>query len=141
MKRRILIADDDESLRRVMQMELDELGYHVTTAVDGDSALRLLAETMPALIISDLRMPGLSGLDLLRKIRADHPQITVIIVTAYGTVQNAVEAMKAGRLRLHHQTDRSRSTGAGSPSRHGASHAARRGPQSARGARREIRFR
>jgi len=94
--RRILIADDDASLRRVMQMELEELGYQVVAVADGDSALRMLAETRPALVISDLKMPGLSGLDLLRRIRADDPQITVIIITAFGTVQNAVEAMKAG---------------------------------------------
>ena len=96
MTRRILIADDDASLRRVMQMELEELGYQVVAVADGDSALRMLAETRPALVISDLKMPGLSGLDLLRRIRADDPQITVIIITAFGTVQNAVEAMKAG---------------------------------------------
>ena len=56
--RGMLFADDDESLRRVMQMELEELGYNVVTAADGESALRLLGETRPALVISDLKMPG-----------------------------------------------------------------------------------
>jgi two-component system NtrC family response regulator len=96
MNRRILVADDDESLRRVLQMELEELGYSVFTAPDGEAALRLLADARPALVISDLKMPGLSGLDLLRRIGAEYPQITVILVTAFGTVENAVEAMKAG---------------------------------------------
>jgi DNA-binding NtrC family response regulator len=96
MNRRVLIADDDESLRRVMQMELEELGYNVVTAADGETALQLLTESRPALVITDLRMPGLSGLDLLRQIRSEHPHITVILITAFGTVQNAVEAMKSG---------------------------------------------
>jgi two-component system response regulator AtoC len=96
MNRRILVADDDESLRRVMQMELEELGYSVVTATDGEQALRALAEAHPALVISDLKMPGLSGLELLRKIRAGQPQMTVILITAFGTVETAVEAMKAG---------------------------------------------
>src|SRR5689334_7755908 len=96
MNRRVLVADDDESLRRVMQMELEELGYSVVTATDGEQALRALAEAHPALVISDLKMPGLSGLELLRKIRAGQPQMTVILITAFGTVETAVEAMKAG---------------------------------------------
>src|SRR4051812_15318573 len=95
-RRRILIADDDESLRRVTQMELEELNYDVVSAADGPSALRLLEQSRPALVISDLKMPGLSGLELLRQVRAAHPDITVILITAFGTVQTAVEAMKAG---------------------------------------------
>src|SRR6476659_2203349 len=92
-RRRILVADDDESLRRVMQMELEELGYNVLTAADGSSALRRLSETPVQVVITDLKM---TGMELLRAIRSDHPETTVIIVTACGTVQTAVEAMKAG---------------------------------------------
>jgi DNA-binding NtrC family response regulator len=95
-RRRILIADDDESLRRVTQMELEELGYDVVTAADGLAAIRLLEQTRPALVISDLKMPGLSGLDLLKQVRAEHPDVTVILITAFGTVETAVAAMKAG---------------------------------------------
>jgi two-component system NtrC family response regulator len=93
---RILVADDDESLRRVTQMELEELGYAVVTAADGNAALRRLSEAPVELAITDLKMPGMSGLDLLREIRAQHPETTVIMVTAFGTVETAVEAMKAG---------------------------------------------
>jgi two-component system, NtrC family, response regulator len=97
MKRnQILVADDDESLRRVTQMQLEELGYEVITAGDGSSALVRLSETRPALVITDLKMPGLSGLELLKQIRAEHPETTVIMITAFGTVATAVEAMKAG---------------------------------------------
>ena len=59
-------------------------------------ALQLLEHARPALVISDLKMPGLSGLDLLKQVRADHPDVTVILITAFGTVQTAVEAMRAG---------------------------------------------
>ena len=95
-RRRILVADDDESLRRVTQMELEELGYIVVTAADGAEALRRLGEAPVPLAITDLKMPGMSGLELLKAIRTQYPETTVIIVTAFGTVETAVEAMKAG---------------------------------------------
>jgi two-component system NtrC family response regulator len=95
-RRRILVADDDESLRRVTQMELEELGYTVVTATDGNAALRRLGEAPVPLAITDLKMPGMSGLELLHAIRTEYPETAVIMVTAFGTVETAVEAMKAG---------------------------------------------
>ena len=93
---RILVVDDDESLRRVMQVQLEDLGYDVASAADGDSALRSLAVSARELVISDLKMPGMSGIELLRKVRAGYPETLVIVVTAFGTVESAVEAMKLG---------------------------------------------
>ncbi|MBZ5594719.1 MAG: sigma-54 dependent transcriptional regulator [Acidobacteriia bacterium] len=95
-KKRILVVDDDESLRRVMQMQLEEAGYEVLAAAQGQDALALIEDTTPALVITDLKMPGISGLDLLRKLREAYPETTVIMITAFGTVSTAVEAMKAG---------------------------------------------
>jgi DNA-binding NtrC family response regulator len=95
-KTRILVVDDDESLRRVMQMQLEEAGYEVLAAPQGQDALTLMEDATPALVITDLKMPGISGLDLLRKLREVYPETTVIMVTAFGTVSTAVEAMKAG---------------------------------------------
>ena len=66
--RRILVVDDDDSLRRVMQMQLEEAGYEVTAACDGQKALGQIEDISPALIITDLKMPGISGLDLLKKL-------------------------------------------------------------------------
>ena len=94
--RRILVVDDDESLRRITQIQLEEAGYQVVTASNGNQALTSIEEEEPALVISDLRMPGLSGLDLLRQTRSAHPETTVILITAFGTVETAVEAMRAG---------------------------------------------
>ena len=95
-KKRILVVDDDESLRWVTQAQLQQSGFDVAAAADGNSALASIRQAPPDLVITDLKMPGMSGLELLRKIRADYPGIIVIMVTAFGTVENAVEAMKAG---------------------------------------------
>jgi two-component system NtrC family response regulator len=95
-KKKILVVDDDESLRRVMQMQLEEAGYEVLSAPQGQDALTLMEDTTPSLVITDLKMPGISGLDLLRKLREVYPETTVIMITAFGTVSTAVEAMKAG---------------------------------------------
>jgi two-component system NtrC family response regulator len=92
----ILVVDDDESLRRVTQLQLEEAGFRVSTAAKGSEALEQMEEDEPALVITDLKMPGLSGMDLLKKIRESYPQTTVLMITAFGTIQTAVEAMKAG---------------------------------------------
>jgi DNA-binding NtrC family response regulator len=94
--KRILVVDDDESLRRVMQMQLEEAGYEVLAVSQGQDALALMEDTTPSLVITDLKMPGMSGLDMLRKLREAYPETTVIMITAFGTVSTAVEAMKAG---------------------------------------------
>jgi len=96
MRGRVLVVDDDESLRRVTQMHLEESGLTVSTAPNGDQALSILQTTPQELVIADLRMPGISGLDLLKIIRKEYPEIIVLLITAYGTVESAVEAMKAG---------------------------------------------
>lgn len=97
MKRKtILVVDDDESLRRVTQMQLEDAGYEVLTASNGEDALRMLDERPLSLVITDFKMPGLSGLDLLKAARKNFPQTAVLMITAFGTVQSAVEAMKAG---------------------------------------------
>ena len=96
MTKRILIVDDDESLRWVTQAQLQQSGYEVAAAENGASALEQIRSVPPDLVITDLKMPGMSGLELLKAIRAQYPEILVIVVTAFGTVENAVEAMKAG---------------------------------------------
>ncbi len=96
MSNRILVVDDDESLRRVTQVQLEQAGFATTTAADGDEALKLLQQSPPDLVISDLKMPGMSGLELLRRIRKEYPDILVVMLTAFGSVESAVECMKAG---------------------------------------------
>lgn len=93
---RILVVDDDENLRWVLKTQLEDLGYLVSTAINGEEALAVIEKTSPALILTDLKMPGLSGMELLDKVRADYPEIPVVIITAFATVQSAVQAMRAG---------------------------------------------
>lgn len=93
---RILVVDDDESLRWVLQTQLEDMGYAVSTAQDGHQALAVIEKEPPALVLTDLRMPGLSGMELLDKIRSDYPEVPVVIMTAFGTIQSAVEAMRSG---------------------------------------------
>ena len=92
----IAVVDDDSSIRRVMKMQLEEAGYEVALASDGDQARTLIDEQHPKLVITDLRMPCADGLDLLRHIRDAASDTTVIIITAFATVDTAVAAMKAG---------------------------------------------
>lgn len=92
----ILVVDDDDSLRRIMQLQLEEAGFTVLAAANGPEALARMEDFSPALVITDLKMPGMSGLELLGKLREGFPETTVIIITAFGAVSTAVEAMKAG---------------------------------------------
>ena len=78
------------------QVQLEQEGYVVSTAANGKDALAVLEKSPQDLIISDLKMPGMSGLDLLRRIRAEYPEIIVLMMTAYGSIETAVEAMKLG---------------------------------------------
>ena len=97
MKRqRILVVDDDESLRWVTQVHLQQAGYEVASAACGEAGVALLRENPADLVVTDLRMPGMSGLELLRRVRAEFPETIVVLVTAFGSVETAVEAMKAG---------------------------------------------
>lgn len=92
----ILIVDDDASQRRLIEFWLQEEGHRTVTAADGTTALRAFAQYAPSLVITDVRMPGLNGLDLLGRIKADNPDTPFILITAFATVDDAVEAMKLG---------------------------------------------
>jgi len=95
-KGRILIVDDDASLRRVLQVQLEQEGYQVSAAASAQQTLSILQLRPIDLVITDLRMPGLSGLELLKHIRSEHPQTIIILLTAFGTVETAVEAIRTG---------------------------------------------
>jgi two-component system NtrC family response regulator len=93
---RILIVEDDLNLQRVLEAQVERMGYDVSTAGDASHAREALEKDPYDLVITDLNLPGISGLELLEAIRADYPGTMVILITAYGTVQTAVQAMKAG---------------------------------------------
>jgi two-component system NtrC family response regulator len=92
----ILIVEEDESLRLVMQLQLNKLGYETSVAADAEHAIEILRQSHHALVITDLQLPGMSGLEVLKAIQVDSPDTPVIVITAFGTVESAVDAMKAG---------------------------------------------
>ncbi len=92
----ILVVDDEEIVRDSLASWLEEDGYHVDTAPDGPTALAKLAERAYAVLLVDLKMPGMDGLQVLAQARSLHPDAPVIIMTAYATVDTAVQAMKQG---------------------------------------------
>lgn len=92
----ILVADDEESLRLVLQTALEKVGYTVDTADNGREALRLTQEKNYDVAILDIRMPELNGLQAFHKIHALKPDLPVILMTAFGSSEIAVEAMKQG---------------------------------------------
>jgi DNA-binding NtrC family response regulator len=92
----ILVVDDDENLRWVTQTQLEDAGYNVTTVANGEAALSALDKQLPSLVLTDLKMPGMSGIELLEQIRLREPDLPVVMITAFGTIQSAVQAVKAG---------------------------------------------
>ncbi|MCB2191444.1 MAG: sigma-54 dependent transcriptional regulator [Deltaproteobacteria bacterium] len=93
---RILIVDDEKNYLVVLQALLADNGYEMLTASNGPQALALAAEEEPDLVITDMRMPQMSGLDLIKRLKERFSEMPIIVMTAYGTVENAVEAMKSG---------------------------------------------
>lgn len=96
MTMKILIIDDDASFRRVLEYNLQEEGYEVLTAPSGEEGLSIFATQVPHLVITDMKMKGISGIDVLSAIKKQSPDTLVIIITAFGAVDKAVEAMKLG---------------------------------------------
>ena len=93
---KILVVDDEESIRYMLKMALEEAGYEVELASDGITALAKLTESVFDCVISDVRMPEMSGLELLKAIQEIRPDLTVIVMSAFGSLDTAIEAMKLG---------------------------------------------
>ena len=92
----LLLVDDDPDLLKLISLRLTSAGYRVRTAESGEAALATMAVTRPALVITDLRMPGMDGLQLFETIHRQHPTMPVIILTAHGTIPDAVSATQRG---------------------------------------------
>ena len=93
---RILLADDDPSLCRVLQLKLQKHGYKVAAVANGRTALEQLEREQFDLLLSDIRMPGLDGIELLGEVQKQRPEMKVVLITAYATIVQAVEAVKLG---------------------------------------------
>jgi len=92
----VLIVDDEVNIRRVLAAMLKREGYEITTAADGEQALAVLQKTPVHVVVTDLVMPRLGGMELLRRVSSDWPDVPVILITAHGSVDSAVAALKAG---------------------------------------------
>ncbi len=98
MNARILIAEDEADLRDLLQDDLEANGYETTVAIDGRSALAHLERHQEVidLLLTDVRMPGITGDQLLARMRELRPESPVVVMTAFGSVEQAVEMVKAG---------------------------------------------
>lgn len=96
--RSVLIVDDEKNIRLTLSVALKELNLSVDTAVNGEEALQKLGRKSYALILLDLRMPGMPGLEVLKRVAEKRPETRVIMITAFGTIEAAVEAMKLGAV-------------------------------------------
>ena len=90
----IVLIDDEEDIREVMTLSLKDAGYRVETAADGESGLRLCQEISPRIVITDIRMPGRDGLQVLEALKKSHPDIEVIVATAFGEMDLAIRALQ-----------------------------------------------
>ena len=94
--RRVLVVDDEEGVRNLLQRTLEGGDYDVATATNGQETLDMVAELRPEAVLLDIKMPGISGIEVLQQIAANWPDICVIMATAAGDAQTAVKAMKLG---------------------------------------------
>ena len=92
----ILVVDDEPGMREFLEIMLEKENYNVTTACDGNEAILKLNDNSFDLAIVDIQMPGLNGIEVLKVITNDYKDTTVIMITAYASHENAIEAMKLG---------------------------------------------
>ncbi|QYK46867.1 MAG: sigma-54-dependent Fis family transcriptional regulator [Phycisphaeraceae bacterium] len=92
----VLVVDDKEMMRDSVAGTLERAGFEVATATDGAAALEMIARRRPAAVVTDLRMPGLSGIELIERIRAIDEELPIVLMTAFGTIETAVKAMRVG---------------------------------------------
>ncbi|MBE0616331.1 MAG: response regulator, partial [Proteobacteria bacterium] len=97
-KRSVLVVDDEKNIRLTLTQSLRALEVETDTAVNGEEALAKLGQAAYDLLLLDLKMPGMDGMEVLRRTRETLPELPVVILTAYGTVASAVEAMKLGAV-------------------------------------------
>ncbi len=96
MKRTVLVVDDEANMQAVMRLVLEEAGYEVLVADSGETALKHVSNPNLDVILSDLKMPGMGGAELIRRCRKERADVPVIVVTAHGTIRSAVESIHAG---------------------------------------------
>lgn len=95
-RRRLLVVDDEPNIRRILQVAFEKEGYHVVTAEDALQAAKLLEDVKPDCVLTDLTMPGATGIDLLKEVKRARPETAVVLMTAFGTIPVAIQAIREG---------------------------------------------
>lgn len=94
MKQKILLVDDEKDIREVLVLPLADLGYHIFEAENGEEALRLFKEIQPPIVMTDIKMPGIDGIELLQRIKRENPETEVIMITGHGDMDLAIRSLK-----------------------------------------------
>jgi DNA-binding NtrC family response regulator len=94
--RQVLVVDDEENIRLFLHTLLQKKGYSVRTAETAEQALTLLRQAPADFVLTDVKMPGMSGIDLCRELRGQWPELVVVVMSAYGSVEQALEAVRVG---------------------------------------------
>ena len=95
-KQMILVVEDEPKMRRLLELQLSEEGFDTRTAADGEAGLEFLNKEKFDIIVTDFKLPGMNGLEFLQAAKRVNAEIPVVIMTAHGTIESAVEAMKNG---------------------------------------------
>ena len=94
MQKKLLLVDDEKDVREVLTLPLSDFGYHIFEAENGEEALRLFKEVQPPIVMTDIKMPGIDGIELLRKIKHENPETEVIMITGHGDMDLAIKSLK-----------------------------------------------
>ncbi len=92
----ILLVDDEDEFLHTLAERLQLRDFEIQTATDGEEALNLVAKECPDLVVLDAMMPGMSGLDVLKQLKADHPDLPIILLTGHGSTADGIEGMRLG---------------------------------------------
>ena len=94
MEKKILLVDDEKDIREILHLSLADMGYQVLEAEDGDEALRIFQKVQPPIVLTDIKMPNMDGIELLQKIKRENPETEVIMITGHGDMDLAIKSLK-----------------------------------------------
>lgn len=95
MKEKILLVDDDADICKVLSISLTDIGYRVHTAGNGEEAYRIFKQVKPSIVLTDIKMPIMNGIELLRKIKSQYPETEVIMISGHGELDLAIKSLQS----------------------------------------------